>query len=161
MESSDQLQKRVLTITIVTALCMQVLLAIVLFIRPYLETISTSALFTIMTSGMATIAGTVMVLYAAILRDTVPNVLAHILVASVISAPAAIAVSKIMIYAMCGFANPGSLGIMIGCMGTMAPGRRSEIVSLGFYAILAGTIATCMTGAVVGQSYKKYKFLNQ
>jgi CNT family concentrative nucleoside transporter len=56
----------------------------------------------------------------------------------------------IMIYAMCGFANPGSLGIMIGGMGTMAPSRRDEIVALGFRSIIAGTLATCMTGAVVG-----------
>ncbi|MDH3881550.1 MAG: nucleoside:proton symporter, partial [Desulfobacteraceae bacterium] len=56
----------------------------------------------------------------------------------------------IMTYAMCGFANPGSLGIMIGGMGTMAPGKRDEIVSLGLRSIIAGTLATCMTGAVVG-----------
>jgi CNT family concentrative nucleoside transporter len=56
----------------------------------------------------------------------------------------------IMTYAMCGFANPGSLGIMIGGMGTMAPGRRNEIVALGFRSIIAGTLATSMTGAVVG-----------
>jgi CNT family concentrative nucleoside transporter len=55
-----------------------------------------------------------------------------------------------MTYAMCGFANPGSLGIMIGGLGTMAPGRRGEIVSLGLRSIAAGTLATCMTGAVVG-----------
>ena len=56
----------------------------------------------------------------------------------------------IMTYAMCGFANPGSLGIMIGGMGTIAPERRNEIISLGFRSIVAGTLATCMTGAVVG-----------
>jgi CNT family concentrative nucleoside transporter len=56
----------------------------------------------------------------------------------------------IMTYAMCGFANPGSLGIMIGGMGTMAPERRDEIVHLGFRSIIAGTLATSMTGAVVG-----------
>ena len=56
----------------------------------------------------------------------------------------------ILTYAMCGFANPGSLGIMIGGMGTMAPTRRGEIVSLGVRSIIAGTLATCMTGAVVG-----------
>jgi CNT family concentrative nucleoside transporter len=56
----------------------------------------------------------------------------------------------IMTYAMCGFANPGSLGIMIGGIGTMAPERREEIVLLGFRSIVAGTLATCMTGAVVG-----------
>jgi CNT family concentrative nucleoside transporter len=52
-------------------------------------------------------------------------------------------------YAMCGFANPGSLGIMIGGLGTMAPKRRSEIVGLGLRSVVAGTLATCMTGAVV------------
>ncbi len=56
----------------------------------------------------------------------------------------------IMTYALCGFANLGSLGIMIGGMGTMVPERRSEIVGLGFKSIIAGTLATCMTGAVVG-----------
>jgi CNT family concentrative nucleoside transporter len=59
--------------------------------------------------------------------------------------------SRIIIsYAMCGFANPGSLGIMIGGMGAMVPERRSEIVSLGIRSVIAGTIATCMTGAVAG-----------
>ena len=56
----------------------------------------------------------------------------------------------IMTYAMCGFANFGSLGIMIGGMGSMAPERRDEIVALGVRSIVAGTVATCMTGAVVG-----------
>lgn len=250
-----------------------------LLIRPYLQGITRSELFTLMTVGMATIAGTIMVLYASILGDVIPNALGHILTASIISAPAAITVAKIMIpesepvtsgelvppveagsamdaitkgtlqgiqlllsilamlvvlvalvhlvnvlltilpewggravtlqrllgyvmapvvwligipwseaptagalmgtktvlnefiayldlaalpagaldersrvilvYAMCGFANPGSLGIMIGGLGAMAPERRDEIVSLGFRSILAGTIATCMTGAIV------------
>jgi len=56
----------------------------------------------------------------------------------------------IMTYAMCGFANLGSLGIMIGGVGAMVPERREEIVGLGAKSIVAGTIATCMTGAVVG-----------
>lgn len=59
----------------------------------------------------------------------------------------------IMTYAMCGFANFGSLGIMIGGMGAMAPERRDEIVGLGVKSIVAGTIATCMTGAIVGIIY--------
>ncbi len=251
-----------------------------LFIRPYLKDMTRSELFTLMTCGMATIAGTVMVLYASILGSVIPDVMGHILTASIISVPAAVTVSKIMIpetgkltsgdltspeesvsamdaitkgtirgielliniiamlivlvalihlvnlllgflpqisgrkvtlqlilgcamspvvwlmgipwnealtagslmgtktilnefiayidmsrlaegalspksllimtYAMCGFANPGSLGIMIGGMGTMVPQRRNEIVSLGLRAIVAGTLATCMTGAVVG-----------
>ncbi|MBU3981634.1 MAG: nucleoside:proton symporter [Proteobacteria bacterium] len=251
-----------------------------LFIRPYLKDMTRSELFTLMTCGMATIAGTVMVLYASILGSLIPDVMGHILTASIISVPAAVTVSKIMIpetgkltsgdltspeesvsamdaitkgtiqgiqlliniiamlivlvalvhlvnlllgflpqisdkkitlqlilgyamspvvwlmgipwneaftagslmgtktilnefiayidmsrlaegalspksllimtYAMCGFANLGSLGIMIGGMGTMVPQRRNEIVSLGFRSIIAGTLATCMTGAVVG-----------
>ena len=254
-----------------------------LFIRPYLSKISRSELFTIMVCGMATIAGTVMVLYASILQSVVPGIMGHLLVASIVSAPAAITISKlmvpetsglsgevlsvprgaqsamdaitngvlggiklliniiamlvvfvalvhllnlvlaflpeisgepitfqrivgyimapvvwlmgipaseavtagglmgvktvlnellaylkfaalpqgelcersrlIMIYAMCGFANFGSLGIMIGGLGAMAPERRDEIVSLGLKSIVAGTIATCMTGALVGMIY--------
>jgi CNT family concentrative nucleoside transporter len=251
-----------------------------LFIRPYLQAMSRSELFTVMTCGMATIAGTVMVLYASILGAMVPDVMGHLLSASIISAPAAITVAKIMIpetgpltpgtltapaeargtmdaltrgtlqgvqllvnilamlvvliamvqlintllgllphlggapltlqrffgylmapvvylmgipvseamtagalmgtktvlneliayvdmsrlppdalsprsvvimtYAMCGFANPGSLGIMIGGLGTMSPSRRGDIVALGLRSIVAGTLSTCMTGAVVG-----------
>jgi CNT family concentrative nucleoside transporter len=248
-----------------------------LFIRPYLQKMTRSELFTLMTCGMATIAGTVMVLYATILGGLIPNVMGHILTASLISAPAAVVIAKVMIpetepvtdgamvpdtsvnnsmdavthgtvqgvqlliqviamlivmvalvellnqilaalplgsepltlqklagyvfgpvawlmgipwpeamaagsllgiktivnefvaylqmarlnpgtlseksilvlsYALCGFANPGSLGIMIGGMGAMAPHRRHEIVALGFRSLLAGTLATCMTGAI-------------
>lgn len=251
-----------------------------LFVRPYLSFMTRSELFTLMTCGMATIAGTVMVLYASFLVNILPEAMGHILTASIISVPAAITVSKIMIpetaslttgemvapdevnssmdaisrgtiqgikllinivamlvvlvalvhllnlflgllpelggkpitlqrvlgvlmapvvwlmgvpwkesltagtllgtkiilnefiaymdlsqlpkgalnplstlimlYAMCGFANPGSLGIMIGGMGTMAPDRRGEIVALGLRSVVAGIISTCMTGAVVG-----------
>lgn len=251
-----------------------------LFIRPYLNEMTRSEIFTLMTTGMATIAGTVMVLYASILSSVIPDIMGHILTASIISVPAGIMISKIMVpetgeltsgeltppeealsamdavtkgtiqgvyllinivamlivlvalvhlvnlifgllpqlggqpvtlqrimglvmapvvwlmgvpwqeapaagalmgtktilneflayldmsrlaegslspksliimtYAMCGFANPGSLGIMIGGMGTMAPEKRDEIVSLGLRSIVSGTIATCMTGAVVG-----------
>src|SRR5947199_8166670 len=56
----------------------------------------------------------------------------------------------IMLYAMCGFANFGSLGIMIGGLGTMAPERRDEINSLGLKSIVSGTLTTCLMGAVVG-----------
>lgn len=253
-------------------------------IRPYLKNMTRSEIFTIMSCGMATIAGTVMAVYATFLMDKFPDIMGHILTASVISVPAAIVISKIMIpetneqtagtvnypepasgpmdaitkgtiqgidllinivamlivlvalvhlinsiiavffpdiagspltlerifgflmapivwlmgipadqslaagslmgtktvvnefiaylnlsqipegvlsersmiimtYALCGFANPGSLGIMIGGIGTMIPERRSEIVDLGFRSIIAGTLATCMTGAVVGILY--------
>src|ERR1700709_1758003 len=56
----------------------------------------------------------------------------------------------IMLYAMCGFANFGSLGIMIAGLGTMAPQRRADVISLGFKSIVSGTLSTCLMGAVVG-----------
>ena len=56
----------------------------------------------------------------------------------------------IMTYALCGFANPGSLGIMIGGMSTMAPDRRNEIVELGLRSIVSGTLTSCMIGSMVG-----------
>jgi CNT family concentrative nucleoside transporter len=246
-----------------------------LFIRPYLLQMSRSELFALMTTGMATIAGTVMVLYATILSQALPDAMGHILTASIISAPAAIMVARLMVpetgagtageltapaayagtmdavirgtadglklllnivallivlvalvsllnqilglagdislqkilgwimapvvwlmgvpwaeaqnagalmgtktilnefvaylelaqlpkealsehsrlimtYALCGFANFGSLGIMIGGMAGMAPERREEIVGLGLKSIVSGTLATCLTGTVVG-----------
>ncbi len=56
----------------------------------------------------------------------------------------------ILIYALCGFANFGSLGIMIGGMTVLAPQRQREIVELGGRSIIAGTLATCLTGAIAG-----------
>jgi len=56
----------------------------------------------------------------------------------------------IMLYAMCGFANFGSLGIMVGGLGTMAPERGDEINSLGLKSIVSGTLTTCLMGAIVG-----------
>jgi CNT family concentrative nucleoside transporter len=56
----------------------------------------------------------------------------------------------IMLYAMCGFANFGSLGIMIGGLATMAPDRRGDVVSLGMRSIVSGTLTTCLIGAIVG-----------
>ena len=56
----------------------------------------------------------------------------------------------IMLYAMCGFANFGSLGIMIGGLGVMAPERRDEINALGLKSIVSGTLTTCLMGAIVG-----------
>ena len=61
--------------------------------------------------------------------------------------------SLIMAYSICGFANLGSLGIMIGGIGAIVPERRLEIAQLGMKSILAGTMATCMTGAIAGLLY--------
>jgi len=56
----------------------------------------------------------------------------------------------IMLYALCGFANFGSLGIMVAGLSTMAPQRRDDVLSLGLKSILSGTLATCLLGAIVG-----------
>ena len=58
-----------------------------------------------------------------------------------------------MTYAMCGFANLVSLVIMMGGLATMAPSRRDEVVSLGARTIVSGTLATLVSGSVVGILY--------
>src|SRR5689334_19336751 len=68
-----------------------------LFIRPYLNQLSRAELFLVMTGGMAGIAGTVLVLYATLLAPLIPDSAAHFVIASVLSAPAAILVSLIMV----------------------------------------------------------------
>ena len=253
-----------------------------LLIRPYLARFSRSELFTVMTAGMATTSTTIMILYAQILEGTITNPITHILTASIISIPAAISISRIMIpqigdhtsgelvmpyqfagamdavsqgasdgmklflniiamlivtlalvalvncllgnfpdfyqepitlqrilgyamapvtwlmgipwteakaagnllgtktilnevvafidlanlknmlsghtnlvmtYALCGFANLSSIGIQIGGLGTMVPERRAEIITLGFRALIAGTIASCLSGTIMGILY--------
>ena len=252
-----------------------------LFIRPYLLRLTRSELFVVMVGGMASIAGTVLVLYAVVLGPLVPGVAGHLILASILSAPAAILVARLMVpetgagasadrlsiepeatgamdavakgtesglrlylnvlamllvlvalvhlangllsllpgilgapltlqralgwvmapvafalglpwaeaqvagsllgiktvlnelvaylqfaktdaallsprsrliltYALCGFANFGSLGILIGGLAAMAPERRAEIVQLGLKSIVAGTLSTCLLGATVG-----------
>ena len=251
-----------------------------LIVRPYLTTMSRGELFALMSCGMAGIAGTVMAIYGAILSNAVPGALPAIISAAIISTPAALALSALMIpftpderatqikiedppanafeaivrgtmdgvkifagivalmivlvslvhladaalsllpdaggkpisiragfallfrplvwligvpwpesetaamlmatktalnefvayldlaalpegalsahsklimtYALCGFANFGSLGIMIGGMTTMAPERRHDIVTLAPRSLISGTLATLMSGAVVG-----------
>jgi CNT family concentrative nucleoside transporter len=56
----------------------------------------------------------------------------------------------IMVYALCGFANFGSLGIMTAGLTVMAPERRQDILSLGWKSIVSGTLSTCLLGAVIG-----------
>lgn len=254
-----------------------------LLVRPYLGQFSRSELFTVMTAGMATTSISIMVVYAMILEGTVPDPIAHILTASIISVPAAITISRILIpqvgeqtsghlvvpykfsgsmeaitqgtsdgmrlymnilamlivflaivalansilslfptvggealslqlilgyilaplawligipweeaipagallgkktilneivafiglsqlpkgvlslksdlimtYALAGFANLSSIGIQIGGIGTMVPDRKQEIIALGIKAMIAGTIASCMSGAIIGILY--------
>jgi concentrative nucleoside transporter, CNT family len=239
-----------------------------ILVRPYLARVSRGELFAIMAGGMASIAGTVLFLYAAILGPVLPDAVAHLLIASILSAPAALVVAFVMVppgastggtltleseatssmdaltrgtlegaqlllnivamlvvfvslvalvnfviapytlqgmlgwllaplawlagiswseariagsllgtktvinelvayveltkaselsersrvlltYALCGFANFGSLGIMLGGLGTLCAERRAEVVSLGLKSIVAGTLATCLTAATV------------
>lgn len=250
-----------------------------LLIRPYLGKLSRGELFVVMTGGMATIAGTVLVLYATFLAGIIPDATGHLLTATLVSVPAAIMVARIVVpdqartsaagmahttyggsmdavvrgtmdglhllgaiiamlvvlvalvhlvngglsllpevagapltlqramgvalaplawamgipagemmtagallgtktvlnellaylelahlpagalsdrsrlimsYGLCGFANFGSLGIMIAGLAAMAPERRAEIVGMGWRALAAGTLASCLTAAVVG-----------
>lgn len=67
-----------------------------LIVRPYLARMSRADLFAIMTTGMATIAGTVMALYASFLATTAPEAAGHILVASFMAAPGSLAIARIM-----------------------------------------------------------------
>jgi len=56
----------------------------------------------------------------------------------------------IMVYALCGFANFTSVGIIIGALGILVPERRPEIVNLSLKAIVSGALANCITGTVIG-----------
>jgi CNT family concentrative nucleoside transporter len=53
-------------------------------------------------------------------------------------------------YALCGFANFGSVAIMIGGIGGIAPERRGDLARLGLRSLIGGTLATMLTGAVIG-----------
>ena len=55
-------------------------------------------------------------------------------------------------YALCGFANIGSIGIQIGCLSALAPKRRSDLVNVAVRAMIAGTIACFMTACIAGKS---------
>lgn len=253
-----------------------------LLIRPYLSKVSKPELFIIITGGFATVAGSVMAVYATILAEVDPSMLGHIIVASIISVPAAILMAQVMmpeekgvtptpaaaaddfgyassmdafmrgvtdglglylniiasliaftafaalvnimlaagpdvlggpltlerilgtifapfmwlagvpwaeafqagslmgvktavnelvayvelaklppgtfsertllivIYSLCGFANFASLGIVIGGLTALAPDRRQDVIALAPRALIAGTLATLMTGAVIG-----------
>jgi CNT family concentrative nucleoside transporter len=68
-----------------------------LVVAPYLARLSRGELFIVMNCGMATIAGTVLVLYASFLGPVVPNALGHLLVASIVATPVAIAVAALMV----------------------------------------------------------------
>lgn len=56
----------------------------------------------------------------------------------------------VLTYALTGFSNFGAIGIQVGGIGGLAPNRRKELASLGLRAMLGGTLACCMTGAIAG-----------
>ena len=68
-----------------------------LLIRPYLPRLTRTELFILFTVGLASVAGTVFVLYATILKDVLPGALGHMLVASMMSLPAAVLIARIMV----------------------------------------------------------------
>lgn len=78
---------------------------------------------------------------------------AYIHLGDAIHAPAPVLSERTAVitsYALCGFANFASVGIQLGGIGGMAPHRMSDLAALGLKAMLAGMVATCMAGAVVG-----------
>jgi CNT family concentrative nucleoside transporter len=56
----------------------------------------------------------------------------------------------ILTYALCGFANIGSVGIVVAGLGVLIPSRRAEVLALVWRALAAGFLATCLSGAIVG-----------
>jgi concentrative nucleoside transporter, CNT family len=76
-----------------------------LLVRPYLGALSRGEPFSIMSCGMATIAGTVMVLYGSILGEVLPDAMGHILTASLINTPGALLIAAIMVPVECAIAG--------------------------------------------------------
>lgn len=66
----------------------------------------------------------------------------------------------IMLYALCGFANFSSVGMVIGSLGTLVPQRRDDIVNLAPQALLIGALATCLSGTIMGLAYLFQKLLS-
>ena len=56
----------------------------------------------------------------------------------------------ITLYALCGFANFSSVGILVAGVGAMAPERKNDLVSVSLKALIGATLASCMTGLVIG-----------
>ncbi len=81
-----------------------------LTVRPYLAGMTRSELCTVLTAGMATIASSVMALYVFMLRDTLPTIAGHLISASVLSAPAALVMSKLILPET---GEPETLGIVV------------------------------------------------
>src|SRR5438094_1377823 len=104
-----------------------------LLIRPYLMRLERGELFALMSCGMAGIAGTVMVLYAALIGSVIPNALGNILIAAVISTPAALAIAALMVPFRPDPAASATLAMQdppVSAMDAVAKGTRDGIVFL-------------------------------
>ncbi len=81
------------------------------------------------------------------------ELVAYIQLASVPSSDLSLHSRLILTYALCGFANFGSLGITLGGVGALVPERRLELFELAPKTLISGTIVNCLTGAIVGIVY--------
>ena len=88
-------------------------------------------------------------LNASLPPSIVPRVIAYIALGAHKAAisPRSFAIAT---FALCGFANLGSIGIQIGGIGALIPERRNELAELGFRAMLAGTMANLIAAAIAG-----------
>ena len=68
-----------------------------IFIRSYLDKLTRSELFVLMAVGLSCVSGSTMVAYAALLKSTLPNAAAHVLTASIVSAPAGVALARVLV----------------------------------------------------------------
>ncbi|NNL87536.1 MAG: nucleoside:proton symporter [Marinicaulis sp.] len=122
-----------------------------LLIRPYLNKITRSELLIVITGGFATVAGSVMAVFATILSNVDPSILGHIIVASIISVPAAILMAQVMMPPEKGMvATPVEAADDFGYGGTMDAFMRGVTDGLGLYLnILASLIAFIAAVALI------------
>jgi CNT family concentrative nucleoside transporter len=80
------------------------------------------------------------------------ELVAYLSLTEIMATPGALAPRSVVIatYALAGFANLGSIGIMIGGIGGIAPDRRHDLARLGLRSLLGGTMATLMTASIAG-----------
>jgi len=116
-----------------------------LLIRPYLLRLARGELFALMSCGMAGIAGTVMVLYASLVGAVIPNALGNILIAAVISTPAALGIAALMVPFRPDPSASAQLALddpPVSAMDAIAKGTRDGVVFLlNIVAMLIVTIA--------------------
>ena len=110
-------------------------------IRAYLDKLTRSEVFLMIVVGLATVAGSTMVAYATILREVLPNAAAHVLVASIVSAPAGVLLARIMVPEKKGqggyFADYGSLLKYDSSIDAISKGTMDGLtVALNISAIL-------------------------